>query len=146
MRGDIFTAAQRLVDLHHSLIGPDGSGAIGDARSAFYRHSHRKYDPDIHDPDRRLPTAEGMGAARTAPIGGIDAYREMAVAIERARRALVTASAGDSSSRAAVLDTWHQQHSTAIRSTAVRMLSDSQISISAAVSWLMMRPEFRDGE
>jgi hypothetical protein len=45
-----------------------------------------------------------------------------------------------------VLDTWHRQHSAAIRATAVRMLSDSQIALHAATNWVRMLPEFRDGE
>jgi hypothetical protein len=149
--GHVALAAQRLSDLHHGLIGPDGSGIIGDARAAAYRDAWRlePHDPELHDPDRRYPTSEGAQAARTAPIGGGDAYRELALLLERARVALVTAHAaagrsGDAARRATAIDTWHEQHGTAIRRWARGRLSDDQIGIHAATNWLRMRGEFRD--
>ena len=140
--GQIATAAQRLADLQFGLLGPDGSGLIGDSRAAFYRHAHHAdYDPDLHDPARRLPVAEGARAARTAPIGGVDSPRELALLIDRARSGPVLAHA---TGRPEAFDTWHGQHATALRAWARRRISDDQISITAAVNWLRQKPEFRD--
>lgn len=140
-QGDVVTAAQRLADLHHSLIGPDGTGAIGDARVAFYRDAwrHDPHDPEIHDPNLMHPAWDGAQAARTAPIGGIDARRDLGLLLERARHGLATV-VGNS----AAIDTWHQQHATAVRGWARRTLSDSQISINAATGYLRLKPEYRD--
>jgi hypothetical protein len=145
--GDIRDAVESLVELHSSLIDRDGYGAIGDARISFYRdvYRHGPFDPDIHDPDRRFPTAESAEAVRTAPVGGIDAHRELGGLIDRARRALVIASAvGDPAVRASALATWYQQQSTAIGAWARRTLSDSQMSLHYVENWLRLKPEFRE--
>lgn len=140
-RGDVVTATQRLVDLHHSLIGPDGGGVIGDARAAFYRdaYRHEPFDAELHDPARLHPSAEEAHAARTAPVGRVDAHRDLGVLIERARRGLVVATGNPTA-----IDTWHEQHATAIRAWARRTLSDSQIALTAATNYLRLLPEFRD--
>lgn len=145
--GLVAWATQRLADLHLGLMGPDGSGLIGDARAAAYTYAyHAGYDPDLHDPDRRYSTAEGARAARTAPIGGVDAHRELGVHVERARLGLIAAQAGDAAGRATALDAWHEQHSAALRSWARRRLSDDQVSITAAIGWLRQKPEYRDND
>lgn len=139
--GAIATATQRLVDLHHDVAGPDGRGIVGEARAAFYWDSYRldPFDPEIHDPDRRFPTSEEATAARTAPIGGVDAHRDLAVHIERARRGLVTATGNP-----AAIATWHQQQMMAMKAWARRTLSDSQVGLMSAIGAHRMRPEFRD--
>lgn len=147
--GLIAFASQRLSDLSLSLVGPAGSGIIGDARAAFFRAAHAgPFDPDLHDPDRRFPTAEGIAAARTAPVGGIDADKELALKLEAARMGLVTAAAvgGEDgwATRQSAIDTWHEQHATAIRSWARRTLSDSQMAIFHAVVFLRAKPEHRE--
>lgn len=151
LHGDIATAGQRLADLQVALAGPGGSGAIGDARAAFYREAHRQheFDPDLHDPDRRDPTPEGAAAARSISLFGADQGREVAGLLELARHGLVAAHAGTGSAadarlRDMIIDTWHEQHSTAVRAWARRTLSNSQVAIHAAVGWLMQKPEYRN--
>lgn len=145
-RNNIPIAAIRLIDLHHALAGPHGHGLIGDARAAFYRDAHDDFDESIHDPDRRHPTPEGMTAARTAPIGGIDSHRQLGLHIDQARVGLVTAMAGraDPSIRQSLIDTWHSQTRDMLVGWARRTLSDSQVALNGAVSFLRLRQEFRD--
>lgn len=144
--GDLATATQRLADLHHALIGPDGSGAIGDAKAAFLRDGFGPFDPELHDPARRLPTPEAANAARTAPVMGVDHYREAAGIFDAARSALVTATApryDDLAVRNAAIDTWHGQHSGAVRAWVKRTLSNSQMAIHRVVGEWRLKPEYR---
>lgn len=144
-RGDVVTATRRLADLHHALIGPDGSGAIGDAKAAFYRHAHADFDPELHDPARRLPTPEGAAVARTAPILGRDAYHDAASRFAQARMRLVVAAVAgaDTGARSAAIETWHAQQTTALAGWARGTLSDAQMAIHQAVADLRLRPEWR---
>lgn len=147
--GNLAAATQRLARLQVSLTGPEGSGLIGDARATFYRDVYRiePFDPELHDLDRHLPTAEAAKTARTVPIGGKDAWRELAAQLEQARGNLIAAygqQAADAGNRRAALATWQEQTRTALQAWARRTLSDSQITIHHAVGRLRLKPEYRD--
>lgn len=144
--GNLAGAARRLAELQQALIGPNGSGLIGDARASFFRDAFGPFDPELHDPMRRVPMPAAVDVARTAPILGRHAYIDATHLIDHARSDLVVASAprhADRDALHAAIDTWHDRHSGAIRAWARRTLSDSQMAIHRVVADWRLKPEYR---
>lgn len=133
--GDLATATRRLAELRQAL-----ARIVGDTRASAYRDAHRDFDPEIHDPGRRLPDPETAAAVRAMPIGGRDAGRELEMLIDEARQALVLAVA---TGMPDAVTGWRGQQGDAVRAWARRTLSDGQCAIFWATRHARIKAELR---
>ncbi len=141
--GRITEAGQRLEELQTGLVGdPKGRGSIlSNARAAFYRSAfrHRPHDPAIHQVVHAQP--EGELVAQYAEILGRNQYADLRAAVDQTAESLkrLTAAGGTPEQ----LVDWERRERERLIAQTRRNLSDAQVALSEAISYIRIKPDLR---